>query len=352
MKVASVPFVLAALGLAAQVSASPLRVYVLAPTHGESNSADIDSSKAASPLRWGLAAAAPGQPPMMMMHKYHHQSHEDNKEEQSMGETTNEKDFENISEALQVESSERESWKPLDSGSLDAENSENDTKDAGESHWIPLPAPSHPGSDHEHQLGRMRMGGCAGRRGGMRSKAIHLANWLRQKVGMEPIMPHHHFHQHHPFFKDERIRMGHRPEGIHGMHHEMHHADGVIRITHHLESPDHLPPPHHMMMHHQSHPHHPHFRPHSFVGRLMKSLMVLGPWEGRLVAFVFGCGIGALLRMFFVFTVLAHRAITRRNREREMGEVEVIFEAVPPSPPTYSFPDEKVQKVEDSKTIA
>jgi hypothetical protein len=51
----------------------------------------------------------------------------------------------------------------------------------------------------------------------------------------------------------------------------------------------------------------------SFAHRLHAAMNSLGPWEGRAVAFVLGCGLGVLLRMFFVLTVLIFRARTRRT---------------------------------------
>lgn len=62
------------------------------------------------------------------------------------------------------------------------------------------------------------------------------------------------------------------------------------------------------------------------------------------VCFV-GCGIGVLLRMFWVLTVVAYRTI-RGERDDEYTQVAVIEEyvdaediAVPP--PTYTISDEK-----------
>ena len=37
--------------------------------------------------------------------------------------------------------------------------------------------------------------------------------------------------------------------------------------------------------------------------------MNLGRWEGRAVAFVIGCGIGVLLRMFWVLAVVSFRTV-------------------------------------------
>ncbi|KAF7288825.1 hypothetical protein HMN09_01364400 [Mycena chlorophos] len=46
----------------------------------------------------------------------------------------------------------------------------------------------------------------------------------------------------------------------------------------------------------------------SFEDRLEAALMNLQPWEAGAVAFVLGCGIGVLLRMFFVLTILVLRS--------------------------------------------
>ncbi|KAG6332390.1 hypothetical protein ID866_6700 [Astraeus odoratus] len=85
-----------------------------------------------------------------------------------------------------------------------------------------------------------------------------------------------------------------------------------------------------------------------FFRRVHKALTALGPWEGRAVAFVLGCGLGVLLRMFWVLSVLAYRTI-RGEREEVQGyivlnqDVEPVFVA----PPEYA--DEKRQVVEDDK---
>jgi len=96
-------------------------------------------------------------------------------------------------------------------------------------------------------------------------------------------------------------------------------------------------------------PHHHRFKCHGaikgFMIRLQRSLNALGPWEGKVVAFVLGCGIGVLLRMVWVLSVISYRAI-RGSREQEnteteyslvldqsdMEPAEVIFVA----PPTYA----------------
>jgi hypothetical protein len=53
--------------------------------------------------------------------------------------------------------------------------------------------------------------------------------------------------------------------------------------------------------------------------RLQRSLNALGPWEGKVVAFVLGCGIGVLLRMVWVLSVIAYRpsrVVERRTRKQ------------------------------------
>jgi len=105
------------------------------------------------------------------------------------------------------------------------------------------------------------------------------------------------------------------------------------------------PRPHH---HHRPHPGpHPHHRlgQGDFLGRINYSLMNLGRWEGRAVAFVLGCGIGVLIRMIFVLGLVMYRAVKgRRGEEHEYSQITIIEQVAPKSaPPAYTFPvDEKV----------
>jgi hypothetical protein len=86
----------------------------------------------------------------------------------------------------------------------------------------------------------------------------------------------------------------------------------------------------------------------SFMRRIHHALMALGPWEGRAVAFVIGCGIGVLLRMVWVMCIITYRMI-RGERDEETEYAELIFEhdaeelIVPP--PRYN--DEKVEAVDN-----
>jgi len=60
----------------------------------------------------------------------------------------------------------------------------------------------------------------------------------------------------------------------------------------------------------EHHGHHgqAHGKHDKFMYRLCRALSLLGPWEGRAVAFVLGCGIGVLLRMVVVLCTLFLRA--------------------------------------------
>ncbi|KAF8530387.1 hypothetical protein BU17DRAFT_11671, partial [Hysterangium stoloniferum] len=64
----------------------------------------------------------------------------------------------------------------------------------------------------------------------------------------------------------------------------------------------------------------------AFVQRLTHALMMLGPWEGRIVSFVLGCGIGVLLRIVWVLAVLAVRSVRGKKQADEFLADEVIFE--------------------------
>jgi len=75
-----------------------------------------------------------------------------------------------------------------------------------------------------------------------------------------------------------------------------------------------------------------------FLRRVHRALMMLGPWEGRIVAFVLGCGIGVLLRMFWVMAVL----LVRGNRGEHEHE-ETVLVCAEEVVPIYSGIDEKKQ---------
>ncbi|KAI8972174.1 hypothetical protein BD414DRAFT_220399 [Trametes punicea] len=60
----------------------------------------------------------------------------------------------------------------------------------------------------------------------------------------------------------------------------------------------------------------------SFLRRVHHALMTLGPWEGRAVAFVLGCGIGVLLRMVWVMVLVTARAIRGPSRREDGQETD------------------------------
>lgn len=110
--------------------------------------------------------------------------------------------------------------------------------------------------------------------------------------------------------------------------------------------------------HHKEHQHkHKKFRKHGcrkrvkgFLRRIHKALTALGPWEGRAVSFVLGCGLGVLLRMFWVLSVLAYRTIRGEREESQVREYVVLdqdIETIFVAPPQYS--DEKQAVIEDQK---
>ncbi|KAI9437624.1 hypothetical protein H4582DRAFT_1956463 [Lactarius indigo] len=76
-----------------------------------------------------------------------------------------------------------------------------------------------------------------------------------------------------------------------------------------------------------------------FLHRVHRALMALGPWEGRIVAFVLGCGIGVLVRMFWVLTVLLVRAL-RSSPVPDPEETTIFMFAEEVAPP-YEPVDEK-----------
>ncbi|KAG1854329.1 hypothetical protein C8R48DRAFT_721612 [Suillus tomentosus] len=104
--------------------------------------------------------------------------------------------------------------------------------------------------------------------------------------------------------------------------------------------------------HHEVESHHhnhdmEHKKAGSFLRRVHRAIMALGLWEGRAVAFVLGCGIGVLLRMFWVMSVLAYRTV-RGERSEEISHGYIMFEHDAEThfmpPPEYT--DEKVKVAE------
>jgi len=97
----------------------------------------------------------------------------------------------------------------------------------------------------------------------------------------------------------------------------------------------------------------------SFLSRLHHSLMNLGRWEGRAVAFVIGCGIGVLIRMFWVLAIVFYRSF-RGHRDDGYATVgvmeeydsddETVISVTSPKigPPRYIYPVDEKLAVDES----
>jgi len=75
------------------------------------------------------------------------------------------------------------------------------------------------------------------------------------------------------------------------------------------------------------------YRHDSFLARLHRALNQLGPWEGRAMAFVIGCGLGVLLRMFFVLAVVLIRSHRSTSSESSAGPIRLSSDDA--APPQY-----------------
>jgi len=84
----------------------------------------------------------------------------------------------------------------------------------------------------------------------------------------------------------------------------------------------------------------PRRRAQTFLRRLRRSVAALSPWEGRVLSFVLGCGLGALLRMFFVFAIIVFRSM-KSSRRPAIQLDDQAYDDIPQlvsvgSPPAYS----------------
>jgi len=223
--------------------------------------------------------------------------------------------------------------------------------------------------------------GCGSAR--FKQKALDISNRLRQALGLPLIQDFAPVEHHHgpgrggkmhilPFFGTPQDFDGKEVDKFrhHRPHHDHEHPD--TEVTQGDEGWVVLYKPHDHHRHHEmmegedgeegSVPHHRHHHPHhhnfhgkghfhhqhkSFMRRVHFALMSLGVWEGRAVAFVLGCGLGVLLRMLWVLTVVAVRTI----RGSDDQETETHYVAVPNqydaeeifvAPPVYIL-DEKAE---------
>ncbi|KAF8069895.1 hypothetical protein FPV67DRAFT_1623316 [Lyophyllum atratum] len=195
-------------------------------------------------------------------------------------------------------------------------------------------------------------GSCRGSR--MRQKAIDMSNAFRKALGWPLIeateRPHRHHHHVRPTGSDsDRVHI----LPFVGTMTNTFVEEGRVR-----PHPDAVPNPY--IAHPR--PHHgglqQRLRNSSTLQRVHVALMVLGPWEGRAVAFVLGCGIGVLLRMFWVLAIVSYRLIKGpKEDENKYTEIFVVEEyedaatAAGPAPPTYTYSDEKADK-KDGEAVA
>jgi len=147
----------------------------------------------------------------------------------------------------------------------------------------------------------------------------------------------HHGHEEHDESAVQEEGEGEEGRVIHKHHAHHHHhemqEDGEGPVRHHG--------------HHRHHHFKGHFHHHqSFFSRVHFALMTLGPWEGRAVAFVLGCGLGVLLRMLWVLTVVAVRTIKGGDSQEDDSYVPVPnqydAEEIFVAPPVYII-DEKAE---------
>ncbi|KAH0828100.1 hypothetical protein J3R83DRAFT_3759 [Lanmaoa asiatica] len=181
----------------------------------------------------------------------------------------------------------------------------------------------------------------------LREKALRLSNAFRHALGMPLIeanvelprpgqihilpvgYPSHNVMLHSQEEEDDEGK-----PGKHHGHKRPGHPEGGEDDEHHP--------------HHGHHGHHGHHRKHhkNFLRRIHGSIKALGPWEGRAVAFVLGCGIGVLLRMFWVLSILTYRTVRGERGEEILDREYIVYEQVPETlyvaPPEYV--DEKVKE--------
>jgi len=154
--------------------------------------------------------------------------------------------------------------------------------------------------------------------GAMREKAIGLSNGLRNMLGLAPI-------EAYPFIGTLPAAPPQQDPG-HGAGREGH-------------------------RHHLHHGHHRHSGG-SFPARLLESFTTLKWWEGGAVAFVFGCGIGVLLRLLWVMAVVSYRVSRGEPSEETYSELPAHDReeiAILIAPPQYT---EKEQVQDEKKEVS
>jgi len=183
-------------------------------------------------------------------------------------------------------------------------------------------------------VAKMKKGPC--RANHFRQKAVDVSNLFREALGLPLIKSGG-----HAGLDDGKVRIlpfigtPNTFAPVHGKD-----AEGTITVIS-IDTP-HDGRHHHGYHTHGRHRHNKGYGKGSFINRIHYSIMNLGRWEGRVVAFVLGCGIGVLLRMLFVLTVVMHRALKgqRGEEQHEYSQITIIEEIV--DNPSPSYVDEKV----------
>ena len=177
----------------------------------------------------------------------------------------------------------------------------------------------------------------------LRQKAVNISNSFRKMFGL-PII------EEAPRYGDiHQIK-----EAINSFHHKELHGGERVKILPFIptENVNGMQRGHGRPHFHHNHQFH---QEQDFLVRIQNSIMSLGPWEGRAVAFVLGCGIGVLLRMFFVLSVVLYRSFRGSNDEPEYEEV-LIFEVeendARRAPPPYVYPVDQKETVEETPAQA
>jgi hypothetical protein len=186
--------------------------------------------------------------------------------------------------------------------------------------------------------GRKPCNGMGRSRSAFRTKALELSNAFRKALGLPVIVEMYPVHStsqssrpSKPTFVEHIAPLNNHGKKVEEEFHVvpfMPDQPAVLPVDHNDNDVSILPHPHPHRIHHHGHPHgHIHrFDKAPFVDRLLISIGMLGKWEGRAVAFVFGAGLGVLLRMFYVLTVVAFRTMKRSNRPTEEQQYVIFVE--------------------------
>jgi len=190
---------------------------------------------------------------------------------------------------------------------------------------------------HHPHMHKHHRHGCKGK---WRVKMMKLSNKIRGALGLPLIdikaMHHRHAHKHHHHHHHHDHKHG--EEEVKDLHWAVIKAMKAHEVDSNSQEtgfPEGIRRVHHIHAHQR-------LRDAPFVSRLTHSLMALGKWEGRAVAFVIGCGLGVLLRMAWVLTVLVIRAFKGpEEKQVQLEDVDVEYVVFDtdikgePAPPQY-----------------